>query len=272
MKICAHTIVKNEDRYLWFAVKSVIAYVDEMLIWDTGSNDLTKEIIELLLHEYPDKVKYKKYENVGVVDFTQLKNEMLQASNSDWVFILDGDEVWWDDSIRAIKETIDERGNELNTIVSPFVNPVGDIFNYRNPAYGKYSIGNKTGDITIRCINRRINGLHIAKPYGNEGYYNEDNIPVQDLAASKMLFIDKPFMHFTYVKRSTLNNDSTMQRRGKFKYELGRRFPSDYFYPEAFFFKKPEIISNPWVTRDTYYIAISLIQLIPKRIKKLFRS
>lgn len=269
MKICAHTIVKNEDRYLWFAVKSVISFVDEILIWDTGSSDLTREIIAILLHDHPDKIKYRKFENVNVTDFTQLKNEMLQESNCDWIFILDGDEVWWEDSIRTIRKTIDEKGDELDTIVSPFVNPVGDIYNYRNPVYGRYSIGDKIGDITVRCINRKINGLHVANPYGNEGYYNKDNIPVQKLSISKMLFIDKLFMHFTHLKRSSINIDSTMQRKGKFKYELGKKFPNDYFYPEVFFIDRPDIIATPWLIRGFCFKIISSLQLLPKRVKNI---
>lgn len=35
--IWAHTIVKNEERFIWYSVMSVINHVDKILIWDTGS-------------------------------------------------------------------------------------------------------------------------------------------------------------------------------------------------------------------------------------------
>ena len=46
MKVWAHTLVKNEERYIWYAVMSVIDWVDKILIWDTGSTDKTVEIIK----------------------------------------------------------------------------------------------------------------------------------------------------------------------------------------------------------------------------------
>lgn len=39
MKIIVHTLVKNEERFLWFAVSSVIDYVDKVFLWDTASTD-----------------------------------------------------------------------------------------------------------------------------------------------------------------------------------------------------------------------------------------
>lgn len=51
--ITVHTLVKNEERYLWFAVTSVIDYVDKMLLWDTGSTDRTIQLIKELKKRYP---------------------------------------------------------------------------------------------------------------------------------------------------------------------------------------------------------------------------
>ena len=45
-KIWAHTLVKNEERFIWFSVMSVIVNVDKVLIWDTGSTDDTVKIIQ----------------------------------------------------------------------------------------------------------------------------------------------------------------------------------------------------------------------------------
>ena len=33
--ICVHTLVKNEEKYLWFSVMSVINYVDKILMGKT---------------------------------------------------------------------------------------------------------------------------------------------------------------------------------------------------------------------------------------------
>ncbi|KKR11163.1 MAG: Glycosyl transferase family 2 [Candidatus Woesebacteria bacterium GW2011_GWA1_39_21b] len=65
MKIWAHTLVRNEERYIWFSVMSVINYVDKILIWDTGSTDNTVSIIREIKKKYPEKIDFKK---VGKVD------------------------------------------------------------------------------------------------------------------------------------------------------------------------------------------------------------
>ena len=38
-------IVKNEDQWVFYAINSVLPYVDELIITDTGSTDHTLELI-----------------------------------------------------------------------------------------------------------------------------------------------------------------------------------------------------------------------------------
>jgi len=46
MKIVAHTLIKNEENFVWYALNSVIDYVDEIKIGlDSGTSDKTEEII-----------------------------------------------------------------------------------------------------------------------------------------------------------------------------------------------------------------------------------
>ena len=59
-KVWANTIIKNEDRYIWFSVMSVINYVEKLLIWDTGSTDRTVDIIKLIITKYPKKIVFKE--------------------------------------------------------------------------------------------------------------------------------------------------------------------------------------------------------------------
>ena len=56
MKIWANTLVRNEERYLWFSVMSVINWVDKILIWDDASTDNTYEIAKLIKKKFPKKL------------------------------------------------------------------------------------------------------------------------------------------------------------------------------------------------------------------------
>ncbi len=116
--IWAHTLVRNEERYLWYAVMSAINYVDKILIWDTGSTDKTVEIIEKIQKIYPHKIKFREIGEVDIDEFTSVRQQMLDETKSDWVLILDGDEVWWDDSIRKVVDKIQKQGAKLETIVN----------------------------------------------------------------------------------------------------------------------------------------------------------
>ena len=100
MKIWAHSLVRNEERYLWFAVTSVIDYVYKVLLWDTGSSDNTLNIIRELRKAFPNKIDFKQVREVDKDKFTLMRQKMLDQTKSDWVILVDGDEVWWDDSIK----------------------------------------------------------------------------------------------------------------------------------------------------------------------------
>ncbi len=271
MKIWGNTLVKNEDRYIWFAVSSVINYLDKLLIWDTGSIDKTVEIIKLLQKKYPGKILFKEYGEVDENGFTKARQEMLKETKSDWLFLLDGDEVWWKKSIISVKETIDRRGGGLNALVNPFINLVGDIYHYQDERAGSYHILDKKGFVTIRAINRKIPELHVDRPYGSEGFFGKNNTLIQNLDDKKLLYLDAPFLHFTHLQRSG-DDERVMQRGKKLKYELGNNFSKDFKYPEVFYQNYPDIIDYPWRKRSGTYLARSFIETPLKKIKRNFND
>ena len=57
MEIWAHAMIKNEARWLWYSITSVIDHVDKVLLWDTGSTDGTIKVEQDLIKKYPSKFK-----------------------------------------------------------------------------------------------------------------------------------------------------------------------------------------------------------------------
>ena len=88
---------------------SVINYVDKIIIYDTGSDDKTIDIInkinnkKIILREIKTD---KFYED-------KLRQQMLNETTSDWFIVLDADEIWWDDSIKLITDLIRKDGDRL---------------------------------------------------------------------------------------------------------------------------------------------------------------
>lgn len=266
--IWGHTIVKNEERFLWFAVTSVIDYLDKLLLWDTGSTDKTIEIIELLKKTYPDKIEFKEIGSVDPEQFTKARQEMLEKTDSDWFMILDGDEVWWQNSIQRVVKTINEEN--LESIVSPYYNIVGDIYHYQDKHAANYTIDSVTDFINIRAVNRNISGLHFEKPHGQQGLYDGSGVLIQNRPKKYRSFVDAPYIHFTNIVRSkNRKHDLKVPKRDiKLKHDLGKAFPKDFKYPEVFYLNKPDEVPNVWKRRSTSYIARSLLLLPLKAIRR----
>lgn len=270
--IWANTIVKNEERFLWFAVGSVIDHLDKMLIWDTGSTDRTVAIIKLLQKKYPEKIYFREYGEVDAEEFTVARNEMLDKTQSEWVLILDGDEIWWDDSIKKVINLIHHSNKELETIVTPYYNIIGDIYHYQENNAGMYVIDNLKGHYNIRVLNRNIPGLHLEKPHGQQGFYDNNGVLIQNREKGKRAFLDAKYMHFTNMVRSSYRKlDATVLKRdAKFKYELGHSFPEGFKYPEVFYKEYPDMVPNPWQKMTKSYFFRATIETLGKKIRRRF--
>ena len=47
-KLTVHCVVKNEEKWIWFAIESIRDIAKEIIIYDTGSTDNTVEIIKTI--------------------------------------------------------------------------------------------------------------------------------------------------------------------------------------------------------------------------------
>lgn len=125
--ITAHCLVKNEENFIYYAIKSVINFVDYIIVFDTGSIDKTVEIIQNLIKEYPNKITFEEKGPCDGKRHTELRQEMVDRTSTDWFMILDGDEVW---TKRGVEEAlyIIKNKPEIECIVAPFYLCVGDIY------------------------------------------------------------------------------------------------------------------------------------------------
>lgn len=270
--ITAHCLVKNEARFIWYAVMSVIDHVDKVLLWDTGSTDGTLEIISKIrkTRNRKRKVDFREVGGVTSASFAKVRQEMLDATDTDWLIVVDGDEIWWENSIKQVVDTINKKGEEIESIVVPTYNLVGDIFHYQEEAAGQYRLAEKKGHFSLRAVNKRIFGLHSSGPHGTWGWVDKEGKMIQDRDSKKIVFVDAPYLHATHLPRAKtgVQELNVPKRAKKLKYEMGVEFPKDFYYPEVFFKPRPEIVPSPWVKRSFGYTMRAVLETPLKKIKR----
>lgn len=88
-------IVRNEADSLPHCLKSVSGIVDEAIVLDTGSTDLTVQVAR--------SCGAKVYESSWKNDFALARNECLHYAQGEWVLVLDADEQF----LRAVAPALD---------------------------------------------------------------------------------------------------------------------------------------------------------------------
>lgn len=268
MEIWAHTMVKNEARWLWYSVNSIIEHVDKLLLWDTGSTDGTLEVERELVKKYSNKIIFKQRNQNTPKDFANVRQEMLNDTKSDWFVMLDGDEIWWEDSIRNLLSEIKNANNTVESFVVPTINVVGDMFHYQDESAGVYQFGNLKGHYNLRAVKTGIPGLHSQGVHGVWGWADNENKMIQDRNTFK--FVDLPYLHTTFLPRaSNIAEDiNVVKRRKKLKYEIGNSFPLDFYYPEVLFKDRPDFILSPWNTMSYKFKSRAFVETPLRKIKR----
>ena len=303
-KIIVHCLVKNEERFVWYALKSVLPFVDKIMVWDTGSTDNTVEIIKSINskkisfkqivnhHSKHDRhsglsridsgcVRKLAYQNdkqktISAEDHTRLRQQMLDQTPKGftWLMILDGDEIWPKTSIK--KATIFARKNpDFDSIVVRTHNLVGDIYHRLPESAGHYKIAGQQGHLALRFMNlKTISGLHVSLPHGQQGFKDDQGNLVQDRDPKKIKFLNLYYHHATHLQRSSsrIEDDKVIKRAQKLKTQLGKKIPSNQV-PETFFLPRPKIV--PSVTlKAPFLFWLKAVTITPAKIIKqcLFSS
>ncbi len=264
-KIIVHCLVKNEERFIWYALQSVLPFVDQIMVWDTGSTDNTVAIIKAIKSS---KISLKQVGEVDKDTFTTMRQQMLKATPKDftWVMVLDGDEVWPEDSIKTATDFA-RRHPDYESIVVRTHGLVGDIYHRLPDSVGKYTLAGHTGHLALRFMNTKtIPGLNAQRPHGQQGYFDKQGTLIQDRDQKKIKFLNIYYHHATHLARSTADNQ-TIKRSFKRRIELGKKIPSSQI-PKIFFKDRPSIIPDVAQPASLSFKLQSLILTPLKVIKR----
>lgn len=262
-------IVKNEDRFIWYAIASVIPYVDKFIIYDTGSTDNTVSIIRSF---HDSKIVFKQFQIKNAGEIALLRDRQIKESKDGWFWIVDGDEIYSNKLCREVREIIKNEGNKLEGIIVGRYDLLGDIYHYQDESVGVYEMLGRKGHLVLRLINsKKIDGLHVAGNYPNEEYFDQKNVDLIFHSPDLFRFTNGKLLHAMYLKRSNsgANLSSTFHRR-KYKIELGKKFPAEFTYPEVFYSDRPSIVPTITGSRSAGYNLlaglITPIKLLKRKI------
>lgn len=243
-KITIHTIVKNEDRWIWYALKSVMDFAQKILIYDTGSTDKTVDIIKSI--DSP-KIIFEFHPASTRKDLVKLRQEQLDHTRTPWFMLLDGDEIWPRKNLRRLVQAAANAGPNTLAFINRSRNCVGDIYHYLPESTGRYHIKGITGHLNIRLI-KKVPGLKVVGEYPLEAY-TLNNTPIQDLT-SKIQFVDTWYLHTTHLPRSTQPQSETnvIDRLQKRKFRFGIKMSKPEL-PEVLWQPRPAIVPPPITNR-----------------------
>lgn len=268
--LTVHCVVKNEERWIWFALTSVLDIANKILIFDTGSTDNTVEIIK--------NIKSKKiiFEEKGEVDaqkLVELRREQLRRTKNEWFLILDGDEVWPDETKKELSAKLESARKKDWGVVIRAWNPIGDIYHYHPESvqyHWPFAPNNWQGWANLRVIRKSIPGLNIVGKYPLEAYRDKSETPIQNYGSKHLVFLKNRYFHTTYLTRSdTRKKDKeVLNRLKKGKMELGISFSRNFDYPGVFNLKYPSIVKSPWERRNVLETVISAINTPIKEFRR----
>lgn len=269
--ITAHMIVRNEDMWVWYSIMSVLHYVHKLIIFDTGSSDCTVDIIKTIVTDrrYGSKIVFEQKGLVDKKGFTALRQEQIEMTTTDYFLVLDGDEIWYENSVSELAGLLNAVGPKL--VATRFINCAGDIHHYRDFSREAYNIKGITGSITIRAYSMSINGIHCEGNYGVEGYYDQNGITVQN-NNEDILVMNGYFLHTSLLRRSSnLWGDLSIgYRRKKIFFDWDYRFSKSFNYPEVFYMARPEIVPSPWEHRiDSLRLIIHSAKVVRSWLRRL---
>jgi glycosyltransferase involved in cell wall biosynthesis len=249
--ITVHCVVKNEEQWIWYALMSVLDKVDRVLLLDTGSTDKTLDIVKTIDSQ---KIQIEQIKVENDIEFPKLRQRQIEQTDTDWIMVLDGDEIWQADMLdKAVFRIKQAQQNILASFVHYFEFVKDTRHYYMGHEQKRFPLHNRQeyGWYAIRFM-RNIENLVCEKPYGLEGYFiNGQELQRYGSSTDYIWNDDVYYFHARNLLRSSSEekDKEVMQRVEKRHFAKIGEIPKIYRgieikYPEVFSFEKPTIVPD----------------------------
>lgn len=260
--ITAHMIIKNEDRWVWYAIQSVLPLVDRFLITDTGSTDKTVEIIRSIKNK---KIEFDIHKINSAKEVTNIRQNHIDKTKSGWIWLVDGDEIYPE---RLSREIVNKTKSNLVGILTRRFDLLGDVYHRQSESVGSYELLGYMGHASTRLVNKdRVKGLAFHGDYPLEGYYDEKMKSLKDYPQKNFYLTKHKYWHAGYLIRSSNGgNLASTINRNKYKIERGIRISEPL--PEIFSKQPSKKSLNPLKQRGLVYEILAFVITPIKNLKR----
>lgn len=257
--LTVHCVVKNEEKWIWYAINSILNIAQKVLVYDTGSVDRTVEIIKAIKSK---KIIFEEKGQVDAKELVKLREEQLRKTKTKWFLILDGDEIWTKKAKKELMSKLKNARSKDWAVVIKAWNFVGDTYHIHPESINynwTYAPKSWQGWANLRVVSTQIPGLGIKGEYPLEYYHDKTGKPIQNYGTKHLILLKNRYFHTTYLQRSSSRKQdkNVLNRANKWKLELGYRLPKGTKYPEVFYQKRPSIVSPPFYRRSTVETLVS---------------
>ncbi|OGG23189.1 hypothetical protein A3B48_00180 [Candidatus Gottesmanbacteria bacterium RIFCSPLOWO2_01_FULL_40_10] len=256
-------VVKNEDRFVWYGINSVLPYVDRFLITDTGSTDKTVEIIKAIKDE---KIALTRKEKVTPALLTRYRQEQIDKTETAWLWLVDGDEVYPEKTAQKIRRIMSE-GDKYDGIIAHRFDLLGDIYHRQRETVGSYNQFGLRGHYVLRCLRvKAFSDLNVLGDYPDE-YFADGAVHVKKRGRDRFALVQEPLFHSMYLQRSTAGKKlQNVLNRQNYKIELGLAVNPENL-PDIFFAIRPPIVPEVLGKISVIYL-IAAALITPVKILK----
>ena len=162
-----------------------------------------------------------------------LRKEMIEKTQTEWLLILDGDEIWSKNELLKLIEAAQNAPKNIVALVNRNKNCIGDIYHYLPEEASHYFLAGKTGSLTIRMIQRSTD-LTISGEFPLETFSNKKGSLQSQ--TNNLLFVDCWYLHTSHLQRSSLAKPRRSESFAKKKiWEKGK---------VLFFTQLPEVLQK----------------------------
>lgn len=247
MRIVVHMIVYNEESWIKYAILSVINLVSEMLIFDTGSTDKTIDVIRSFSSS---KIRFFEKGRADARKMVRLRNEQINLTKTSWFMLLDGDEIWPENTMKKCLNFISN--SNLYGIYLRNHLCVGDVYHRMPESYGRYELCGRRGHLNMRFF-RKTQGWKWWGEYPLEYYCNAGGDSINTMC-EHLAFIDDYYWHMSFMLRSA------QREKNRIKYHLGEKIKT----------KLPEVFGDGALRQRSFaYLARSLVETPIRWIKNI---